>query len=264
MQQVVAVDDDVVDQLEVGVRSRAVGAGRVRGYHQPVLLIVDLDGVVYRGLTPVPGVPEVLARRAAAGDIIIYATNNSRWHRSDYEARLVSMGAPVQPDRIVTAARATALGARGTAGTAPSRHGLRWPGPRTRAARRRPSHGRTDRPRPCHGAGRGRRRHRPRPHDGPPVDRRRRHPRRSAVRRHEPRSGLPDPWPAARRRGRDRRCPRDGIGPRARPRRRQAGARPVPPGGAGGGRDPGSTRSSSATACARTSWPRTVSAPDPC
>jgi HAD superfamily hydrolase (TIGR01450 family) len=75
-----------------------------------VLLIVDLDGVVYRGLTPVPGVPEVLARRAAAGDIITYATNNSRWHRSDYEARLLSMGAPVQPDRIVTAARATALG----------------------------------------------------------------------------------------------------------------------------------------------------------
>jgi HAD superfamily hydrolase (TIGR01450 family) len=74
-----------------------------------VLLIVDLDGVVYRGLTPVPGVPEVLARRAAAGDIITYATNNSRWHRGDYEARLRSMGAPVRADRIVTAARATAL-----------------------------------------------------------------------------------------------------------------------------------------------------------
>jgi HAD superfamily hydrolase (TIGR01450 family) len=74
-----------------------------------VLLIVDLDGVVYRGLAPVPGVPELLAKRAAAGDIIAYATNNSRWHRSDYEARLLSMGAPVRPDRIFTAARATAL-----------------------------------------------------------------------------------------------------------------------------------------------------------
>jgi HAD superfamily hydrolase (TIGR01450 family) len=109
VQEVVAIDDDELDQVEVGVRPGPVGAGRARGYHQPVLLIVDLDGVVYRGLTPVPGVPEVLSRRAAGGDIIAYATNNSRWHRSDYEARLVSMGAPVQPDRIVTAARATAL-----------------------------------------------------------------------------------------------------------------------------------------------------------
>jgi HAD superfamily hydrolase (TIGR01450 family) len=74
-----------------------------------VLLIVDLDGVVYRGLTPVPGMPELLARRAAAGHIIAYATNNSRWHRSEYEERLASMGAPVDPARIVTAARATAM-----------------------------------------------------------------------------------------------------------------------------------------------------------
>jgi glycerol-1-phosphatase len=78
-------------------------------YHLRVLLIVDLDGVVYRGLTPVPGMPELLTRRAAAGDIIAYATNNSRWHRADYEERLASMGAPVRLDRIVTAARATAM-----------------------------------------------------------------------------------------------------------------------------------------------------------
>jgi HAD superfamily hydrolase (TIGR01450 family) len=78
-------------------------------YHRRVLLIVDLDGVVYRGLTPVPGVPELLTQRAAAGDIIAYATNNSRWHRTDYEERLASMGAPVDPARIVTAARATAM-----------------------------------------------------------------------------------------------------------------------------------------------------------
>jgi HAD superfamily hydrolase (TIGR01450 family) len=74
-----------------------------------VLLIVDLDGVVYRGLTPVPGMPALLEQRAKAGDIIAYATNNSRWHRDDYVARLGSMGAPVRSDRVFTAARATAL-----------------------------------------------------------------------------------------------------------------------------------------------------------
>jgi HAD superfamily hydrolase (TIGR01450 family) len=74
-----------------------------------VLLLVDLDGVVYRGPQPVAGMPELLRRRAAAGDIIVYVTNNSRWHRSQYRERLEGMGAPVQAERIVTAARATAL-----------------------------------------------------------------------------------------------------------------------------------------------------------
>jgi HAD superfamily hydrolase (TIGR01450 family) len=74
-----------------------------------VLLIVDLDGVVYRGPIPVPGMPELLAARVAAGDSVVYATNNSRWHRSDYVERLRGMGAPVTPEAVVTAARATAL-----------------------------------------------------------------------------------------------------------------------------------------------------------
>ncbi len=79
------------------------------GYHRAVLLLVDLDGVVYRGPEPVPGMPALLARRAAGGDRVIYCTNNSRWHRSQYRVRLESMGAPVDGDSIVTAARATAL-----------------------------------------------------------------------------------------------------------------------------------------------------------
>lgn len=74
-----------------------------------MLLIVDLDGVVYRGPIPVPGMPELLAARVAAGDAVVYATNNSRWHRTDYVERLRGMGAPVTPESIVTAARATAL-----------------------------------------------------------------------------------------------------------------------------------------------------------
>lgn len=53
--------------------------------------------------------PELLARRVATGDRVIYCTNNSRWHRSQYRARLESMGAPVDAVDIVTAARATAL-----------------------------------------------------------------------------------------------------------------------------------------------------------
>ena len=74
-----------------------------------MLLLVDLDGVVYRGADPVPGVAALLAARAAAGDDVVYVTNNSMWYRTEYVARLSGMGAPVDPDRIVSSPRATAL-----------------------------------------------------------------------------------------------------------------------------------------------------------
>lgn len=76
-----------------------------------MLLLVDLDGVVYRGTQAVPGVAGVLKRRAAAGDRVIYVTNNSRWHRADYRTRLEGHGVPLTSgwDSIVTAARAAAI-----------------------------------------------------------------------------------------------------------------------------------------------------------
>jgi HAD superfamily hydrolase (TIGR01450 family) len=74
-----------------------------------LLLLVDLDGVVYRGADPVPGVAAVLAARAALGDDVVYVTNNSMWYRAEYVARLTAMGAPVEADRVVSSARATAL-----------------------------------------------------------------------------------------------------------------------------------------------------------
>ena len=74
-----------------------------------LLLLVDLDGVVYRGADPVPGVAEVLLQRANRGDDVVYVTNNSMHYRADYVRRLTDLGCPVMPDRIVSAPRATAL-----------------------------------------------------------------------------------------------------------------------------------------------------------
>jgi len=74
-----------------------------------VLLLVDLDGVVYRASEPVPGVAAVLADRAARGDDVVYVTNNSMHYRADYVTRLAALGAPVTPDRVMSSARATAL-----------------------------------------------------------------------------------------------------------------------------------------------------------
>ena len=74
-----------------------------------LLLLVDLDGVVYRGTEPVPGVSAVLAARASRGDDVIYVTNNSMHYRADYVTRLAGMGCPVSADRVVSSSRATAL-----------------------------------------------------------------------------------------------------------------------------------------------------------
>lgn len=74
-----------------------------------MLLLVDLDGVIYRGTATVPGVPSVLAARAAAGDDVVYVTNNAMTYSADYVPRLAGHGAPVGPDRVVTSARAAAV-----------------------------------------------------------------------------------------------------------------------------------------------------------
>ena len=79
-----------------------------------MLLLVDLDGVVYRGSEPIPGVADLLSRRVAAGDDVVYVTNNSMWYRADYVDRLAAMGAPVSADRVVSSPRATALYLRET------------------------------------------------------------------------------------------------------------------------------------------------------
>jgi glycerol-1-phosphatase len=75
----------------------------------PLLLLVDLDGVVYRGADPVPGIAALLTTRVAAGDDVVYVTNNSMHYRADYVSRLTELGAPVSADRVVSAPRATAL-----------------------------------------------------------------------------------------------------------------------------------------------------------
>jgi HAD superfamily hydrolase (TIGR01450 family) len=89
--------------------SRLATGALLRGYDPRMLLLVDLDGVVYRGADPVPGVAAVLADRVARGDEVVYVTNNSMFYRSAYVPRLEGMGAPVSEDRVVTSARATAL-----------------------------------------------------------------------------------------------------------------------------------------------------------
>ena len=73
-----------------------------------MLLCVDLDGVVYRGSEPVPGVGPLLTERVAGGDRVIYVTNNSFLRRVEYRSRIEACGAPLSTHGIVTAASAVA------------------------------------------------------------------------------------------------------------------------------------------------------------
>lgn len=74
-----------------------------------MVLVFDLDGVVYLGETPIPGAIETLRTLEAAGHRIYFITNNSTRSREDYARKLARMGYPIPPERVVTSAYATAL-----------------------------------------------------------------------------------------------------------------------------------------------------------
>lgn len=76
---------------------------------RPMLVIFDLDGVIYRGDVPVPGAVELVARLHAAGIAVRYATNNSLATRADYVATLAAMEIASSADEIVTSNTATIL-----------------------------------------------------------------------------------------------------------------------------------------------------------
>lgn len=71
------------------------------------LIILDLDGVVYRGKQPVLGAAELVARLHAAKVAVRYATNNSMSTRAEFASRLTAMGIAARPHEIVTSVSAT-------------------------------------------------------------------------------------------------------------------------------------------------------------
>jgi 4-nitrophenyl phosphatase len=73
-----------------------------------MLLCVDLDGVLYRGSEPIPGVGALLTERVAAGDRVAYITNNSFLRQAEYRARIESCGAPFATASLLTAVGLTA------------------------------------------------------------------------------------------------------------------------------------------------------------
>lgn len=67
-------------------------------------LVCDMDGVVYRGHEPVPGVADGIARWRERGKRIVFCTNNSHYTIGEYVAKLDRCGIPAAPDDVVTSA----------------------------------------------------------------------------------------------------------------------------------------------------------------
>lgn len=64
---------------------------------------LDLDGVVWLVDQPIPGAAEAVARLRAAGEPVVFVTNNSSQPVADVEAKLARQGIPATGDVITSA-----------------------------------------------------------------------------------------------------------------------------------------------------------------
>jgi NagD protein len=70
--------------------------------------LLDMDGVLVRGQTPIPGAREFLARLAATGTPFLILTNNPMYTPRDLRHRLAGCGLEVGEEHLFTSAMATA------------------------------------------------------------------------------------------------------------------------------------------------------------
>src|SRR5262245_10894820 len=71
-------------------------------------VVTDMDGVLYRGDTILPGVAETLNSLHAKGVQVAFLTNNASWHREDLVARMMRLGLPCTIDQMWGSAYITA------------------------------------------------------------------------------------------------------------------------------------------------------------
>ncbi|HEX6484485.1 MAG TPA: HAD-IIA family hydrolase [Ktedonobacteraceae bacterium] len=70
--------------------------------------LTDMDGVILRGRTLIPGAEEFVKRLRNKGIPFLILTNNSQYTQRDLQVRLSYMGLEVPPEAIFTSALATA------------------------------------------------------------------------------------------------------------------------------------------------------------
>lgn len=71
-------------------------------------VLFDMDGVLYRGQTPLPGVSDLFQFLTEQQIAFACATNNASMTPQQYEAKLAAMGITLPASRVITSAQATA------------------------------------------------------------------------------------------------------------------------------------------------------------
>ena len=110
-------DRDYTAMLKTILRGRDIGpfhpqrdappapAGGPAGYDG---LIIDLDGVIWRGGDPIPGAAEAIAVVRRHGTQVLFMTNEPRRSRSALAARLAEIGIPATAADVMTSAAVAA------------------------------------------------------------------------------------------------------------------------------------------------------------
>jgi 4-nitrophenyl phosphatase len=71
-------------------------------------LLIDMDGVLYRGDKPMPMLREFMGFLRETPIPFFMLTNNSTKTPNEYAAKLARLGAPISPDEVLTSGQATA------------------------------------------------------------------------------------------------------------------------------------------------------------
>lgn len=73
-------------------------------------LIIDMDGVIWRGDAPIGDLPAIFERIRERGIKFVFATNNGTRTSDQYVTRLQGFGVDVEPWQVITSAQAAAHG----------------------------------------------------------------------------------------------------------------------------------------------------------
>jgi glycerol 3-phosphatase-2 len=98
---------------QAGKNTRPGNDMPLRGADEPLatlhdVALLDLDGVVYLGGSPIPGAADALAKAAASGMRLAFVTNNASRTPSAIAAQLTGLGVPAKAAEVITSAQAAA------------------------------------------------------------------------------------------------------------------------------------------------------------
>ena len=72
-------------------------------------LILDMDGVIWKGDAPIGNLPEIFARIRERGLKFVFATNNGTKTPEEYQQKLADLGVDIEPWQVVTSAMGIAF-----------------------------------------------------------------------------------------------------------------------------------------------------------